>query len=77
MTYILTGSAFSLKGELQRENKLISYERAFKMLEKDMYIAGIGIYDLTGILTFSQSTVETQAKILHSFVSSVIIIIRL
>ena len=31
-----------LKGELQRENKLISYERAFKMLENDMYIAGIG-----------------------------------
>ena len=30
------------KGELQRENKLISYERAFKMLENDMYIAGIG-----------------------------------
>ena len=32
----------ALKGELQRENKLISYERAFKMLENDMYIAGIG-----------------------------------
>ena len=31
-----------LKGELQRENKLISYERACKMLENDMYIAGIG-----------------------------------
>ena len=31
-----------LKGELQRENKLISYKRAFKMLENDMYIAGIG-----------------------------------
>ena len=30
------------KGELQRENKLISYERVFKMLENDMYIAGIG-----------------------------------
>ena len=30
------------KGELQRENKLISYERAFKKLENDMYIAGIG-----------------------------------
>ena len=35
-------SGVSLKGELQRENKLISYERAFKMLENDMYIAGIG-----------------------------------
>ena len=33
---------FYVKGELQRENKLISYERAFKMLENDMYIAGIG-----------------------------------
>ena len=32
----------NIKGELQRENKLISYERAFKMLENDMYIAGIG-----------------------------------
>ena len=31
-----------IKGELQRENKLISYERAFKMLENDMYITGIG-----------------------------------
>ena len=31
-----------LKGELQRENKLISYERAFKMLKNDMYIAAIG-----------------------------------
>ena len=31
-----------IKGELQRENKLMSYERAFKMLESDMYIAGIG-----------------------------------
>ena len=31
---------YDVKGELQRENKLISYERAFKMLEND--IAGIG-----------------------------------
>ena len=31
-----------IKGELQHENKLISYERVFKMLENDMYIAGIG-----------------------------------
>ena len=31
-----------VKGELQRENKLISYERAFKMLENDMHIAEIG-----------------------------------
>ena len=26
----------TIKGELQRENKLISYQRAFKMLENDM-----------------------------------------
>ena len=32
----------TLKGELQRKNNLTSYERAFKMLENDMYIAGIG-----------------------------------
>ena len=32
----------TVKGELQRKNKLISDERAFKMLENDMYIAGIG-----------------------------------
>ena len=31
-----------LKGELQCKNKLISYERAFKMQENDMYITGIG-----------------------------------
>ena len=31
-----------LKGELQRENKLISYERALKMLENNMYITVIG-----------------------------------
>ena len=40
------GCALSLgiffKGKLQHENKLISYERAFKMLENDMYITGIG-----------------------------------
>ena len=30
------------KGELERKNKLISYEKAFKMLENDMYITGIG-----------------------------------
>ena len=31
-----------IKEELQRENKLISYERAFKMLENDMFITGVG-----------------------------------
>ena len=37
-----TGATLTVKGELQRKNKLISYERAFKMPENDMYIAGIG-----------------------------------
>ena len=32
----------SKEEELQGENKLMSYERASKMLENDMYIAGIG-----------------------------------
>ena len=40
--FSVTSVVDSFKGELQRENKLISYEAAFKMLENDMYIAGIG-----------------------------------
>ena len=32
----------SFKGELERKNKLFSYERAFRMLKNDMYIAEIG-----------------------------------
>ena len=32
---------YSVKGELQCKNKLISYERTFNMLENDMYITGI------------------------------------
>ena len=46
--YLLFGFCYSryemngVKGELQRENKFISYKRAFKMPENDMYIAGIG-----------------------------------
>ena len=35
------GKGRQLKGELQREHILISYERAFKMLKNDMYITGI------------------------------------
>ena len=31
-----------LASKEKRESKLISYERAFKMLENDMYISGIG-----------------------------------
>ena len=30
-----------LKGELQRKNKLILYERTSKMLKNNMYIAGM------------------------------------
>ena len=41
-TFVSIASEAYLKGELQRESKLISYERAFKMLENDMYIAGFG-----------------------------------
>ena len=37
-----TSEVYDFKGELQRENKLISYGRVFKMLENDMYIVGIG-----------------------------------
>ena len=33
---------YEIKGELQHKNKLISYERAFKMLENNMYITEIG-----------------------------------
>ena len=40
MSTILSQSIF-VKRELQTENKLISYERAFKVLENIMYIAGI------------------------------------
>ena len=41
-TIVLAATLKPLKGELQHGNKLISYERAFKMLGNDMYIAGIG-----------------------------------
>ena len=44
-----------LKGELQCENKLISYERAFKTLENDMYITGI----CQAILTLLSFKVES------------------
>ena len=44
------------KGELQRENKLISYERTFKMLENNMYIAGIG----QAVLELLSFTVESR-----------------
>ena len=40
-TFVKNQVHISLKGEPQRENKLTLYERAFRMLENDMYIAGI------------------------------------
>ena len=40
--YLHNAICCNINGELQRENKSISYERAFKMLENDMYIVGIG-----------------------------------
>ena len=33
---------FFVKGQLQREYKLLTYERALKMLKNDTYIAAIG-----------------------------------
>ena len=42
LTKVRQVKCMTFKGELQRENKLISYERVFKMLENDMYIVGIG-----------------------------------
>ena len=38
---VIQSFVLGLKGELQPENMLICYERAFKMLKNDMYIAGI------------------------------------
>ena len=51
-----------LKGELQRENKLISYERAFKMLENDICIAGVGQAVLE-LLTFKVGSRNYQRGI--------------
>ena len=53
---------FMIKGELQRENKLISYKRAFKMLENDMYIAGIDQAVLT-LLSFKVGSGNRQRRI--------------
>ena len=51
-----------LKRELQRENKLISYKRAFKMLENDICIAGIGQAVLE-LLTFKVGSRNRQRGI--------------
>ena len=48
---ICENHAAVFKGELQRENKLVSYEKAFKLLENDMYIAGIG-HPVLDLLSF-------------------------
>ena len=40
-TKVIPQLLLCLKGELQHVNKLMSYERVFKVLENDMYIAGI------------------------------------
>ena len=58
--------SITLKGELQRENKLISYEGVFKMLENDMYIAGIGQAVLQ-LLSFKVGSGNHQRGILSSF----------
>ena len=58
----------TFKGELQRENKLISYERAFKMLKNDRYIAGIDQAVLE-LLSFKVESGNHQRRIslLHKF----------
>ena len=53
------------KGEMQRENKLISCEREFKMPEDDMYIAGIGQAVLE-LLSFKVGS-ENHQKVFLSF----------
>ena len=58
-----SGKHFSiLKGELQREKKSISYERAFKTLENDMYIAGIG-HTVLELLSFKVESGNHQMRI--------------
>ena len=53
----------SFKRELQREKKLITYERVFKMLENAMYIAGIGQAVLEFILSFKVESGNHQRGI--------------
>ena len=52
----------AFKGELQCENKFISYERAFKMLKNDIYIAGIGQAVLE-LLSFKVGSGNHQRRI--------------
>ena len=50
-----------IKGELQRGNKLISYERAFKKLENGMYIAEISQAVLEGLRGSDDQTRNCQS----------------
>ena len=56
------GQIAFVKGELQRENKLISYERASKMLENDMYITVIDQAVLE-LLSFKVGSGNHQTRI--------------
>ena len=40
--YLIINNALFLKGELQRQNKLISFERPFKLLQNETKIIKIG-----------------------------------
>ena len=51
-----------LKGELQHENNLISYERAFTVLDNDMYVAGISPAVLE-LLCFEVGSANHQRRI--------------
>ena len=57
-----------IKGELQRENKLILYERAFRLLENDMHITVIGqaILELLGFKVGSGND-QTRISLLQKF----------
>ena len=52
----------TIKGELERENKMISYEREFKRQENDMYITGIG----PAVLELLSFQVEPKGNLLTS-----------
>ena len=60
---------FIIKGELQREKKLISYERVFKMLENDMYFAGIG----QAVLKSDQGITKGESPYVRNFRKSSVI----
>ena len=52
---------FSFKGQLQREHKLLSYERALKMLKNDICINVIGQAVLE-IFHFNRISLEVSIK---------------